>query len=75
MPLCTGCSQPGGFEWYTKVCLWPDLWLEALEKNAASQTAAKSPVLQTQCCVLMLDLDDAEDLVSDMFRLCFLIFK
>ena len=32
-------------------------------------------VLQTRCCVLMLDLDDAEDLVCDMFRLCFLIIK
>jgi hypothetical protein len=31
--------------------------------------------LQTRCCVLMLDLDDAEDLVCDMFRLCFLIIK
>lgn len=31
--------------------------------------------LQTRCSVLMLDLDDAEDLVCDMFRLCFLIIK
>ena len=32
-------------------------------------------ILQTRCCVLMLDLDDAEDLVCDMFRLCFLIIR
>ena len=38
-------------------------------------TGPAHSVLQTRCCVLMLDLDDAEDLVCDMFRLCFLIIK